>query len=127
MDPSGIKLTLLVHPYNSDVHFMNWLVHIWRNRSWYNKIFYNPIEKILVELSGVLEIRLFSKIINITQFILLSYAVTYNHNYLCNKVSNKFFKTMMYIGSNNAQDIGLILDGFHLPQIGIKEVQMLQE
>lgn len=35
-------------PINSDLHFLDWIVFIWKYENAYNKLYHRPFEKILV-------------------------------------------------------------------------------
>lgn len=34
-------------PHFSDMSFVDWLEHIWNNKTWYDKVFHNPIRNFL--------------------------------------------------------------------------------
>lgn len=35
------------NPNKSDLSSINWLEHVWNNKSWYSKVFHNPPRKVI--------------------------------------------------------------------------------
>lgn len=72
--------------------FVDWIEHIWNNKSWYNKIFYNSTKKLLAItwLFGNYKNNAIFKNQQCNYVCILesSIFVTHNYNILYNRVSN---------------------------------------